>query len=109
MEQKTQFRVKWIDRGLEPQCASNHAYPKGIDLNVANGAVNSCVCQLPYPAKRIGAYVVDCLACGFRGACTAAGRPDDPRSIEMPCKRAAAEEFDWTALAKRRKIERGLY
>ena len=84
---RLQFRIEWRDAGREPQCPPNPRYPNGIDLNVAGGAVNSCVCELPYPARRCGAYFVECLICGYRVACTTAGRPDDPRSIEMPCKR----------------------
>lgn len=76
---------------------------------MTKGAVNSCVCELPYPAKRIGAYFVECKKCGYSVACTTAGRADDPRSIEMPCKQASEEEFDWATLANLRKQESGLY
>jgi hypothetical protein len=41
---------------------------------------------LPYPAKRIGHYRIECELCGLRVACTTAGRPDDPRSIRIACK-----------------------
>lgn len=57
---KGQFKIEWHDSGREPQCAPNPNYPKGIDLNVAESAINSCVCQLPYPAKRCGTYLIEC-------------------------------------------------
>lgn len=80
-----QFDVQWRDAGKEPQCAPNPAYPEGIDVDVSLGIEPSCVVELPYPAARIGAYVVTCATCGARNGCTTAGRPDDPRSIRMPC------------------------
>lgn len=79
-----QFKVEWMDSGREPQCPPNPAYPDGIDIK-ADGAAMTCKADLPYPAKRCGAYVVECTRCGLRVACTTAGRPDDPRSIELPC------------------------
>ncbi len=90
MSRRQQFKIEWRDSGDEPKCAPNPIYPDGIDLSVAGGAVNSCVCELPYPAKRIGAYIVECKICGYRAACTTAGRRDDPRSIEVPCKTMAS-------------------
>ncbi len=88
MEQTTQqqFCIEWRDAGKWPKIAPNPAYPEGIDLNVAEASVNSCICLLPYPAKRIGAYIIECKICGYSAACTTAGRPDDPRSIKVPCK-----------------------
>lgn len=77
--------VVWEDGGREPQCPPNPAYPLGIDLDAANGQEIACKVALPYPAKRCGVYVVTCSQCGVRIACTTAGRPDDPRSIRMPC------------------------
>lgn len=79
-------KVKWIDGKAEPQCPPNPAYPAGIDLDVSPGATRTCKVDLPYPAKRIGRYEVRCKVCGASVACTTAGRPDDPRSITMPCR-----------------------
>jgi hypothetical protein len=81
-----QFVVTWIDRMRKPQCEPNPAYPHGIDLDVTDGRVPNCKATLPYPAKRIGYYVVKCRVCDFRAVCTTAGRVDDPRSITVPCK-----------------------
>ena len=78
--------LEWIDHGREPKCAPNPDYPDGIDLDCSAGSSITCKCDLPYPAKRCGVYLVKCVLCGFTAACTTAGRPDDPRSITVPCK-----------------------
>lgn len=84
------MKVRWLDGGREPQCPPNPDYPKGIDLDVSDGAKHTCVAELPYPAKRCGSYVVGCEVCGITVACTTAGRSDDPRSIKLPCQIKAA-------------------
>lgn len=84
------FDIRWLDGRAEPQCKPNPAYPDGIDLDVSGGAAHSCETPLPYPAKRIGSYVVTCKVCGTRTACTTAGRPDDPRSLKVPCRAMAS-------------------
>lgn len=78
--------IKWHDAGVEPQCEPNPDYPSGIDLDMTRGESVFCNVTLPYPAKRCGIYYVDCSLCGIRVACTTAGRPDDPRSVRIPCK-----------------------
>lgn len=88
MEQK--MRVRWRDSGKEPQCAPDPSYPDGIDLDVSDGAEKTCKVALPYPAKRIGSYVVECPMCGARTACTTAGRADDPKSIKVACRKGNA-------------------
>lgn len=80
------WTIEWIDRGREPQEKPNPAYPDGIDLDVARGVTPTCKADLPYPARRCGLYIVKCSICGYTAACTTAGRPDDPRSITIPCK-----------------------
>jgi hypothetical protein len=80
-----QWTITWHDSGREPQVAPNPAYPAGKDVDVSFGGGPRCTTALPYPAKRCGAYVVECLICGFRGAITTAGRPDDPRSVTVGC------------------------
>lgn len=79
------IKVEWIDHGREPQCEPDPAFPMGKDLDISAGA-SSCVATLPYPAKRCGYFVVECSKCGMSVAVTTAGRPDDPRSLRMPCK-----------------------
>jgi hypothetical protein len=85
-----QFKIDWIDRGREPQSAPDPAYPKGRDIDMSTWCVDgwpSCKADLPYPAKRCGTYIVECKLCGMIGAVTTAGRPDDPRSVRMGCKK----------------------
>ena len=81
------FKIDWIDRGREPQCAPDPAYPNGKDLDGAKVlGVPTCKVDLPYPAKRCGLYYVECNICGYIAIITTAGRPDDPRSALFPCK-----------------------
>ena len=82
------FIVDWIDRGREPQSPPNPAYPNGIDVAGAKPGETACKVELPYPAKRIGMYRVECTICGFSLTLTTAGRPDDPRSVTVPCHMA---------------------
>jgi hypothetical protein len=78
--------IEWHDSGQEPREQPNPDYPEGIDLDVTGGITPACLVSLPYPARRIGHYRIECEYCGLRVACTTAGRPDDPRSIKMACK-----------------------
>lgn len=80
------LRVEWHDGGREPQCAPDPAYPNGKDMDLSAGAALNCTAQLPYPAKRCGEYVVTCGSCRFRAVVTTAGRPDDPKSVKVPCQ-----------------------
>jgi len=80
------IHVSWIDRGSEATQPPNPDYPDGVDLDVTRGAKPFCETALPYPAKRCGYYTVACDVCGFTAMVTTAGRPDDPRSIRLPCK-----------------------
>jgi hypothetical protein len=85
-----QFNVEWFDHGREPQCQADPAYPCGIDVVVPDRrAGNSCTVELPYPARRCGFYNVTCTVCGMKVLVTTAGRADDPRSVTLPCERAA--------------------
>jgi hypothetical protein len=81
-----QFLVNWQDSGQEPKCASDPNYPNGIDVIVAQTDQHTCTATLPYPAKRCGFYHVRCKVCNITVALTTAGRPDDPRSITIPCR-----------------------
>lgn len=81
-----QWRIQWHDAGREPQVTPNPQYPEGIDVDVSGGATLGCTTPLPYPARRCGYYTVRCLRCGFTVAITTAGRPDDPRSVRVPCQ-----------------------
>lgn len=68
------------------QCSPDPDYPNGKSLDIAAGGP-SCMFDLPYPAPECGAFVVQCDTCEMRIAVTAAGRPDDPVSIKVPCQR----------------------
>lgn len=81
------IQVKWVDAGREPKMAPNPKFPKGIDLDLTHGRPRFCKTELPYPAKRCGYYKVECLRCHYSAIITTAGRPDDPRSVKLPCKR----------------------
>lgn len=80
------MKVLWIDKGREPQCPPDPAHPLGIDVDVSDGAEATCTTALPYPAKRCGYYIITCPVCGYGVAVSTAGRPDDPRSVKVPCK-----------------------
>lgn len=85
------FKVEWHDGGREPQCPPDPAFPNGKDLDGITEHLQpgwpTCKVELPYPAKRCGAYMVECTVCGTMIAVTTAGRPDDPKSVVMPCKK----------------------
>lgn len=81
------MKVEWIDRGTEPQNPPDPNYPMGIDIDASDGAAAACKVQLPYPAKRCGYWYVECPTCGTNALITTAGRPDDPRSVKLACKR----------------------
>lgn len=79
------FDIEWIDRGREPTCEPDPAYPDGIDIDAAQGTWPYCLVQLPYPAKRCGYYALKCRTCAMSLIITTAGRADDPRSVKVPC------------------------
>lgn len=80
------LKVTWVDGKRWPQQPPNPAYPDGIDLPCVEPSRPSCRIALPYPAKRIGHFIVACETCGTVVLATTAGRPDDPRSITINCK-----------------------
>ena len=84
----SQFKVELTNRRGPPRVAPDPAYPTGKDVDVSDGRHGpTCKADLPYPAEERGVWMVECLACGLRIAVTAAGRPDDPKSVRMTCKR----------------------
>jgi hypothetical protein len=79
-------KIKFIPSGRgKAQCPPNPAYPSGIHVGAAEGTTESCFVKLPYPAPECGWFEVECLRCQRVVVITAAGRPDDPVSFEMPC------------------------
>lgn len=79
------FSYKFLDSGREPQCAPNPAYPEGMFLDLSDGK-RGCCFSVPYPAPRCGMIVATCDVCCYRAAFSVAGRPDDPRSVKLPCR-----------------------
>jgi hypothetical protein len=78
--------IEFIPSGRgKPQCAPNPRYPHGMAVPAPAGCTRSCHVDLPYPAPECGMYIVRCSTCGFSAAITAAGRPDDAVSVELPC------------------------
>lgn len=79
--------VTFLDSGRKATEKPNPKYPDGMAINLnVNPLARSCTRNLPYPAPRVGAYVVTCRKCGFSAGVTVAGRPDDPKIITIPCK-----------------------
>ncbi len=78
--------ILWLDSGRAPSEPANPAYPKGMDVVLGGPGVRTCRIDLPYPAARCGAYLVNCLVCGAHVRLSTAGRADDPRSLTVPCR-----------------------
>ena len=79
--------VHFIDSGREPKEKPDPRYPDGMDVSLAQNVIQKTCCRnIPYPAPRCGQYLIKCRTCGFTGLITVAGRPDDPRTIVLPCK-----------------------
>lgn len=68
------------------QCDSDPAYPNGIAVSYAKPGQLSCLVKLPYPAPECGMWMVGCDDCSLAVMITAAGRPDDPISVNMACQ-----------------------
>jgi len=79
------FKVVWVDGGRWPQVEPNPAFPKGVDIPAVFPDAPTCRTALPYPARRCGQFVVECLRCHLVVLVTTAGRPDDPRSLTLNC------------------------
>jgi hypothetical protein len=80
------MKVTFIDSGREPKCPPDPAFPKGMDVDLSLGAVNTCAVELLYPSPRCGQWLIKCERCQQEIMITTAGRPDDPRSVKLACK-----------------------
>jgi hypothetical protein len=80
------FSIDWSDAHREPTYPADPAYPNGHAMDVALDAPQACRAELPYPAARIGTWIVHCRVCGYRIALATTGRSDDPRSVRVPCR-----------------------
>jgi hypothetical protein len=78
------MKIKWISRYRKAQCKPDPAFPKGKDIDT--GMRPACRVDLPYPAQCVGMHYVECEECGTNCLITAAGRPDDPKSLMLPCE-----------------------
>jgi hypothetical protein len=88
-------QIEWLDRGHPPRVAPNPDYPDGIPmLDVGNGAKHTCTVELPYPTGHVnvGTWIIECDVCRLRVGVTAASRPDDARSVRVPCKIMEGEQ-----------------
>jgi hypothetical protein len=88
MQEAIKVEFKPSGRG-KAQCPPNPAYPNGIEMDAAGAGVVACKVDLPYPAPECGVFEITCEACGCGVVITAAGRPDDPTSVKIPCIRTA--------------------
>jgi hypothetical protein len=68
------------------RCPSNPEFPTGKDIDVSAGQFATCLVTLPYPSPECGIQIVRCNTCQFSAALTVAGRPDDPKTVKLPCK-----------------------
>lgn len=91
-ELATTHEIKFVASGRgKARCAPDPNYPNGIDIRLDRetlkqlGTRTPCLIKLPYPAPECGWFEVSCKVCGLSMAITAAGRPDDPISAELPC------------------------
>lgn len=80
------FKIWWIDKQRFPQNQPNPEFPRGVDVDLSEGATKTCKTKLPYPAPRCGVFAVECCECKQRVVITTAGRKDDPRSVKLACK-----------------------
>jgi hypothetical protein len=82
----TDFQIEFKSYNRKAQVAPNPLFPRGMAVDLTNGAAVACLATLPYPAECCGMMFVVCKKCGANAALTVAGRPDDPRSVKLPCK-----------------------
>ena len=82
----SRFLVDWVDGHRETATPPDPTYPDGCAIDVALDAPRACRLQLAWPAQRCGQWVITCRDCGFAIALATAGRPDDPRTVRMPCR-----------------------
>ena len=90
MTHEPRFLIEFHDTGRLPQNPPDPRYPDGVDLDVSQGAAATCTVPLPSPAPfgHVGLWLLCCEICGYKAAISAAGRPDDPRSVTLPCLNA---------------------
>jgi len=80
------FELTWMDAGRVAKSPPDPRFPNGVTADLTLGARLACQVNLPYPAPRVGKWLVQCKECGLTAMITAAGRPDDPRTARLACK-----------------------
>jgi hypothetical protein len=81
--------VKFVKSGRgKARCAPNPDYPNGLDIRIKERP--ACIVDLPYPAPECGHWAIEYRLCGLTVAVTAAGRADDPRSVQVPCQKSGS-------------------
>ena len=90
----TDFDVSFLSHNRKPVCSPDPSFPNGKDFDACPDARVSCIAELPYPAECCGVWMVTCKSCGLRVGITAAGRPDDPRTVRLPCKASSPQETE---------------
>jgi hypothetical protein len=84
-----QFKIEYLDKGRPPKVAPNPKYPDGVHADLSGGKRPACTVELPYMVhKNVGYWYVECIKCHTNCLITMASRPDDPRSVVLPCKQA---------------------
>jgi hypothetical protein len=79
-----QIEVSWLSRHRKTQVAPDPNHPNGKDID--GGQRPACKVELPYPAECVGLYYAECLDCKANMLITVAGRPDDPKTVMLPCR-----------------------
>lgn len=86
----THVSVKFVPSGSgKARCDPNPNYPNGLDIKIDRNPY--CFVALPYPAPECGHWSLLCERCGLTVVVTAAGRSDDPKSVEIPCTAMAPQ------------------
>lgn len=87
------IHVRWESLNRKAQCEPDEHYPDGIEIDATTERDRfACRVDIPYPPPhpgQCGLWAVDCDHCQSTFICTAAGRPDDPKSMTVPCRAAA--------------------
>ncbi len=78
------LHARWFGEGRRAQHPPDPRYPLGIPVDGTQGRPG-CEVKLEYPAPCIGKWWITCDVCGTNAIVTAAGRPDDPHTVRLPC------------------------
>jgi hypothetical protein len=86
MRNQVRHSIEFVKLGrAKAKSTPDPHFPKGTVVNACRTDEPSCTVKLPYPAPECGHFIVRCKDCGLSVVATAAGRPDDPIRITMPC------------------------